>query len=70
MTDRAKQMLCNKLKSFPEGKRKPSLETAIFNAWSSVYEDSVKGESNQIKPVVIEDGETDRILRLTMEMGE
>ena len=70
MTDRAKQMLINKLTSFPAGTRKKSLEAAIFHCWSSVYEYKGPAEKNAIQPVELSDGETDRILRLTREMSE
>ena len=66
MTDRAKQMLCNKLETFPESVRKQSLETAIFNCWQSVYYDS-PAPAEPDKPV-IDAEETDRLLRLTQEM--
>ena len=65
LTTRAKQMIVTKLQTFPEGTRKKSIEDAILNCWSSVYEHKGPGE---VKPVTLEDGETDRILRLTKEM--
>ena len=68
MTDRAKQMLCNKLESFPEAVRKEALQEAIFHSWSSVYYETPKEEKPQDKPV--ESAETDRILRLTRQMDE
>lgn len=81
MTDRAKQMLVDKLKTFPEERRKPALEESIYNCWSSVYDHDdrepakkqTKKEKEQearqeawSKPVDAE--ETDRLLRLTREM--
>lgn len=72
MTNRAKQMLVNKLETFPKEKRKPCLERSIFNAWSSVYEDSVDMKRGTVLPTVeeLKSEETDRLLRLTKEMGE
>lgn len=68
MTDRAKQMLCNKLESFPETVRKEALQEAIFHSWSSVYYEPPKGEKAWSQPV--EATETDRLLRLTRQMDE
>ena len=67
MTDRAKQMLVNKLESIPESERKKAVEDAILYSWSSVYYEPKK-DGKEITPVVLEDGETDRLLRLTREM--
>ena len=67
MTDRAKQMLVNKLESIPESERKKAVGDAILYSWSSVYYEPKK-DGNEITPVVLEDGETDRILRLAREM--
>lgn len=68
LTDRAKQMLVNKLSSFPEAVRKEALNEAIFHSWSSVYYEPPKGEKAWNEPV--ETAETDRILRLTRQMDE
>jgi len=79
MTDRAKQMLVDKLKSFPEERRKPALEESIYNCWSSVYDHSDKEPKKTAKQKAQEEtqkewgrpvdaSETDRLLRLTKEM--
>ena len=79
MTDRAKQMLVDKLKSFPEERRKPALEESIYNCWSSVYDHSDKEPKKTAKQKAqeetqkewgrpVEASETDRLLRLTREM--
>jgi len=71
MTDRAKKMLVNKLDTIPAGQRKQSLEEAIYHAWDSVYlpKEPVK-TGNEITPVVLEEGETDRLKRLTEMMRQ
>lgn len=68
MTDRAKKMLVNKLDTFPANQRKASLEEAIFHAWDSVYLPKQQ-PVNGITPVILEEGETDRLERLTAKMG-
>lgn len=71
MTDRAKKMLVNKLDTIPAGQRIQSLEEAIYHAWDSVYlpKEPVK-TGNEITPVVLQEGETDRLKRLTEMMRQ
>ena len=72
LTDRSKKMLLNKLDTISEGNRKQALEDAIFHCWDSVYEpknyDANGSKKGAVAPVVLEKGETDRLLRLTKEM--
>ena len=49
MTDRAKEMLCNKLKSFPPEEREATLLQSIEHGWDTVYslhEEAGKGTDN------------------------
>ena len=81
MTDRAKQMLVDKLKTFPEDRRKPALEESIYNCWSSVYDHNDREQKQTAKEKAqdarqkewsrpVEVDETERLLRLTKEMNE
>ncbi len=83
MTDRAKKMLVDKLMTFPEERRKPALEEAIYNCWSSVYDHNDREPSGkQDKKVKVQEerkkewsrpvdaDETARLVRLTKEMNE
>ncbi len=49
MTDRAKEMLCNKLKTFPPEEREATLLQSIEHGWDTVYslhEEAGKGTDN------------------------
>lgn len=74
LTDRAMKMILTKLRKLSDSRDAwiEILNKSILHSWLDVYElkEETKSKSKEITPVVVNEEETDRLLRLTKEMEQ